>query len=88
MEVELYLSDAFTAKKEELLSRFSSEYRFEKGDELYIAMPVGCGMVFGIFLKDAVVVATAKPESADCRTTAVCFDTKYSGCLRSGQNCL
>ena len=36
MEVELYLSDAFTAKKEELLSRFGSEYRFEKGDELYI----------------------------------------------------
>lgn len=33
MEVELYSSDAFTAKKEELLSRFESEYRFEKGDE-------------------------------------------------------
>ncbi len=36
MEVELYASDAFTAKKEELLSRFESEYRFEKGDELYV----------------------------------------------------
>ncbi len=36
MEVELYASDAFTAKKEELLSCFSSEYRFEKGDELYV----------------------------------------------------
>lgn len=36
MDVELYSSDAFTAKKEELLSRFQSEYRFEKGDELYV----------------------------------------------------
>lgn len=36
VEVEIYASDAFTAKKEELLSRFESEYRFEKGDELYI----------------------------------------------------
>lgn len=36
MEVEIYSSDAFTAKKEELLSRFESEYRFQKGDELYI----------------------------------------------------
>lgn len=36
VEVQLYASDAFTAKKEELLSRFESEYRFEKGDELYV----------------------------------------------------
>ncbi len=36
VDVELYSSDAFTAKKEELLSRFESEYRFEKGDELYV----------------------------------------------------
>jgi hypothetical protein len=36
VEVELFSSDAFTAKKEELLSRFKSEYRFEKGDELYV----------------------------------------------------
>ena len=36
MEVEIYASDAFTAKKEELLSRFESDYRFEKGDELIV----------------------------------------------------
>ena len=36
MQVEIYASDAFTAKKEELLSRFESEYRFEKGDELFV----------------------------------------------------
>ena len=36
VDVELYSSDAFTAKKEELLSRFESEYRSEKGDELYV----------------------------------------------------
>ena len=36
MEVEIYSSDAFTAKKEELLTKFQSEYRFQKGDELYI----------------------------------------------------
>ena len=36
MEVEIYASDAFTAKKEELLSRFESDSRFEKGDELYV----------------------------------------------------
>jgi len=36
MEVEVYASDPFTAKKEGLLARFSSDYRFQKGDELYI----------------------------------------------------
>ena len=36
METELYESDAFTAKKATLLSRFESDYRFQKGDELYI----------------------------------------------------
>ena len=36
MEVEIYAADAFTEKKEELLSRFGSDYRFERGDELYI----------------------------------------------------
>jgi len=36
VEVELYSSDAFTAKKEELLERFNSEYRFQEGDELYV----------------------------------------------------
>jgi len=36
VEIELYASDPFTEKKDELLSRFSSDYRFQKGDELYI----------------------------------------------------
>ncbi|MEX0786603.1 MAG: hypothetical protein WD939_08210 [Dehalococcoidia bacterium] len=36
METEIYQSDPFTAKKESLLSSFTSDYRFEKGDELYI----------------------------------------------------
>lgn len=36
METELYESDAFTAKKVNLLVRFTSDYRFQKGDELYI----------------------------------------------------
>lgn len=36
METEIYESDPFTAKKERLLVRFTSDYRFQKGDELYI----------------------------------------------------
>ena len=36
MEIEVYASDPFTAKKEELLSKFTSDYRFQKGDELYV----------------------------------------------------
>ena len=36
METELYQSDAFTAKKQDLLTRFTSDYRFQKGDELYV----------------------------------------------------
>jgi hypothetical protein len=36
VETELYESDAFTAKKTNLLSRFESDYRFQKGDELYV----------------------------------------------------
>lgn len=36
METEIYESDPFTAKKEGLLVRFTSDYRFQKGDELYI----------------------------------------------------
>ncbi len=36
METELYESDPFTAKKEGLLARFTSDYRFQKGDELYV----------------------------------------------------
>ena len=50
MDVELYFSDAFTAKKEELLSRFESEYRFEKGDELYVDQ--GGGRPFKVRLID------------------------------------
>ena len=36
METEIYESDPFTAKKEKLLVSFTSDYRFQKGDELYI----------------------------------------------------
>lgn len=36
METELYESDPFTAKKQDVLVRFTSDYRFQKGDELYI----------------------------------------------------
>ena len=36
METEIWESDAFTAKKERLLARFVSDYRFQKGDEVYI----------------------------------------------------
>ncbi|MBI4570841.1 MAG: hypothetical protein HY723_02740 [Chloroflexi bacterium] len=36
METELYESDPFTAKKQSLLVSFTSDYRFQKGDELYI----------------------------------------------------
>jgi hypothetical protein len=36
VETEIYESDPFTAKKEGLLVRFTSDYRFQKGDELYI----------------------------------------------------
>ena len=36
METEIYESDPFTAKKEGLLVSFSSDYRFQKGDEVYI----------------------------------------------------
>ncbi len=36
METEIYESDPFTAKKQNLLTRFTSDYRFQKGDELYI----------------------------------------------------
>ena len=36
METEIYQSDPFTAKKQNLLARFTSDYRFQKGDELYI----------------------------------------------------
>ena len=36
METEIYESDPFTAKKQNLLARLSSDYRFQKGDEVYI----------------------------------------------------
>ena len=36
MQVEIYESDPFTAKKQDLLAKLSSDYRFQKGDELYI----------------------------------------------------
>ena len=36
METEFYESDPFTAKKQNLLTRFTSDYRFQKGDELYV----------------------------------------------------
>ena len=36
METEIYESDPFTAKRQDLLVRRTSEYRFEKGDELYL----------------------------------------------------
>lgn len=36
VETEIYESDPFTEKKEKLLVRITSEYRFQKGDEVYI----------------------------------------------------
>jgi hypothetical protein len=36
MHTELYESDPFTAKRQDLLAAFESDYRFEKGDEVYI----------------------------------------------------
>jgi hypothetical protein len=36
VEVEIYESDPFTAKKQDMLASFSSDYRFQKGDEIYI----------------------------------------------------
>lgn len=36
METEIYESDPFTAKKENLLARLTTDYRFQKGDEVYI----------------------------------------------------
>lgn len=36
METEIYESDPFTPKKTNLLVSFTSDYRFQKGDELYI----------------------------------------------------
>lgn len=36
MQTEIYESDPFTAKKQELMVSFTSDYRFQEGDELYI----------------------------------------------------
>jgi hypothetical protein len=36
VETEIFESDPFTAKKTQLLTSFSSDYRFQKGDELYL----------------------------------------------------
>jgi hypothetical protein len=36
METEIYESDPFTAKKTDLLASFSSDYRFQKNDEIYL----------------------------------------------------
>ena len=41
VDVELWSSDAFTEKKEELLAQFQSEYRFERGDELFVQQGEG-----------------------------------------------
>lgn len=35
MKTEIYESDPFTPRKGRLLASLSSEYRFEKGDELF-----------------------------------------------------
>ncbi len=35
MRTEIYESDPFTPKKGRLLTALSTEYRFEKGDELF-----------------------------------------------------
>ncbi len=36
MRTEIWESDPFSAKKSELLATVDTDYRFEKGDELYI----------------------------------------------------
>jgi len=36
VDTEIYESDPFSAKKAALLSSFTSDYRFQKNDEIYI----------------------------------------------------
>ncbi|HXF50431.1 MAG TPA: hypothetical protein VNM43_01975 [Dehalococcoidia bacterium] len=36
MRTEIWESDPFSAKKSDLLATVDTDYRFEKGDELYI----------------------------------------------------
>ena len=36
MRVEIYEADAFTQRREKLLTSLETDYRFQKGDELFI----------------------------------------------------
>jgi hypothetical protein len=36
MKVEIYEADPFTLRKEKLLTTLNSEFRFQKGDEIFI----------------------------------------------------
>lgn len=36
METEIYESEPFSERKQDLMAKFTSDYRFEKGDELYL----------------------------------------------------
>jgi hypothetical protein len=36
MKVEIYEADPFTQRKDKLLTTFSTDYRFQKGDEIFI----------------------------------------------------
>lgn len=36
MKVDIYEADPFTQRKDKLLTTLSTEYRFQKGDEIFI----------------------------------------------------
>ena len=36
METEIYESDPLTERKQDLMAKFTSDYRFEKGDEIFL----------------------------------------------------
>jgi len=36
MKVEIYEADPFTQRKDKLLTTLSTDYRFQKGDEIFI----------------------------------------------------
>ena len=36
MKVEIYEADPFTQRKDKLLTTLNSDYRFQKGDEIFI----------------------------------------------------